>query len=555
MARGYSVSRSKSQRPTLRLKRERSASIHKLRQELQQRGDSKIDGEPNKCPKRTHPDIADASLKEGKAKSSTLSTSRSQTLRVLKQRKVEDGEDADRIQRLRSASVVSSQLRARLAVLEADLEEDMEASEDESETVYKAEVMAKYRAAGQVVDEVLDVVSRVCVAGANVKELCDLGDTEITTRLKGLFTKSKDERGKKIAKGISYPTNISIDDVLCNYLPFRSEEAAVLRGAQVVKIHLGCHIDGYPASAARTVVVPYDREISARSLNEEQEEKDNEAVKARIRNNAAVGHTKESHSLLNHAASHAIEAARVALLGLTHLLRPGTLNADLTDFIASVGGHYGVEAVEGVLSNRTKRWVLDGVDCIINRRIVSTTPQQDVADCKVQPYQVWTLDVAFTNNNTYRLTQTIDMPSIFRRTAEDFPCDARVKHANQVLKEITDSHFCFPFHFKSLSEPLRSKMGINVLARQGAVDPFPCLRAKGGRCVTARFSATVAVTKKRITVLCGLPPAQSPLSSDSALRPKEMTEAMKTILFSSMVLAHGLGETNSTRDDVAESEV
>uniref|UniRef100_A0A0A9WP93 Proliferation-associated protein 2G4 n=1 Tax=Lygus hesperus TaxID=30085 RepID=A0A0A9WP93_LYGHE len=58
-----------------------------------------------------------------------------------------------------------------------------------------------------------------------------------------------------LPRGISYPTNISVNDVLCNYAPYREEESYVLQVHDVVKIHIGGHLDGYPVSAARTIIV------------------------------------------------------------------------------------------------------------------------------------------------------------------------------------------------------------------------------------------------------------------------------------------------------------
>jgi methionine aminopeptidase len=406
----------------------------------------------------------------------------------------------------------SAQFRKNLEELEQRFEDAMEASEDEEETVMNPTTMTKYKECGRVVDAVLDLLAEACVAGANTKTLCDTGDEEMMKRLKGLFTKTKNAEGKRLARGIAYPTNISVNETLCNDSPFRLEDGTTLKDGDVVKVHLGCHLDGYPVSAARTIVVGATTTAAAATTagyaaeEEGNEEETQQQQQPSVSSSSRVG------------AGNAIEAARVALLAMVHALRPGTLNADITDLVAAVGNHFGVQAVEGVLSNRTKRWVPDGMDCIIGRRVTTEDPHQDVGDCEIDEHQVWCLDAAFTNNDNYRITLSEKPVTLFRRTPAEFEMDARVKQANEVLQEITADHFCFPFHFKSLENPLKAKLGIHVLQKKGIVDKLSPLRTKSGY-TTARFSATVAVTAKRVTVLCGAPPPTASVGVPAAMRP------------------------------------
>lgn len=563
MPRGYSASRTGSKRATVRVKRERSQSVQAMVNTT--RGETAAAGVTVTAVTAT---ASKAPVLRSKSKGSS-----SVAADVMKARRdkhvtapTPGSTAADRSESRRAASTAAgkspkpqgkrsgSMLRHRLAALEEELDSDFEESEDERETVAKPDVMAKYKEVGRVVDEVIALLAAACVPGADTKTLCDLGDAEMNSRMKNLYSKAKDDNGRRIQKGICYPTNISVGEVLCNHSPFRADEATRLRPLHTVKIHCGCHLDGYPVVAARTIVVPTNNNTSSSS----------------------AANTDEAP--LSRSASNAIEAARVALTGMIHMMRPGTANADVTDFISAVGHTYGAEAIEGVLSNRIKRWVLDGVDCIIGRRVIDTVPQQDVAECEVAPFQVWALDIAFTNvlghdeiddsGNTneeeeasrklllsesaanaddkkcFRTTPTEEAACIFRRTPMDFPNDARVQQANEVLKELTTKFGCFPFHFKALASPLRGKMGINVLLKHQVVDRLSPMRVKNalsGRRITARFSATVAVTGKRITVLCGAPPevavenvpaavAPHPVVGDKASLAPELAEVLSRSL-------------------------
>lgn len=396
--------------------------------------------------------------------------------------------------RTRSASLLSQKIK----MLEEELNEEMDASEDESETVSMPDVMTKYKSAGRALDEVLNALADACVEGANTKSLCDEGDQKLLTLLKPLFSKVKDAEGKRISRGLSFPTTICVNEVLCNHSPSCEEDGKVLQGNDVVKIHMGCQVDGYPVSAARTVVVPHSG---------------SEATDGKPRR------------VLSEGAQHAIAAARSALLGMIHSLRPNTLNAEITDLVARIGHHYDVQALEGVLSNRTKRWVPDGIDCIIGRRVIENTPQQDVGECEVGENQVWNLDIAFTDSPNYKVFLSPETTTLYRRTPEDFPVDPRVQQANNVLKEISENFFCFPFHYKHLSHPLQGRMGIRVLLQKGVVEQLPVLRVKPPY-ISARFSATVAITSKRITVLCGLPPDASMLLTSAKALPEDLQEVI-----------------------------
>lgn len=475
MGRGYSASRSKSGRLTVRRKRERSVSLAALKNSLNDEKRSVEEkGISNTENMNRSPSKRDRSLFVNRVKKTRSASEKNE-------------EDSSGKRRTRSVSLLSEKVK----LLEKELEEKMEPSEDEEETLVKPDVMTKYKFAGRAVDEVLDLLTKICVPGANTKDLCDQGDKKIEELIQPLFSKAKDANGMKIVRGLSFPTTVSVNEVICNHTPNNEQEGKLLRIHDVVKIHIGCQLDGYPVSAGRTIVVK--EEVGEESVENEEE-------------NPRVP------SSLPEGRQRAIDAAQVALLGMIHSLRPSTLNADVTDFVAQVGHHFKVQALEGVLSNRVKRWVPDGMDCIIGRRVIHTLPQQDVGECEVMENQIWTLDIAFTNSPNSRTFMSPEATTLFRRTPEEFENDPRVKKAMEVLKEVSEKFFCFPFHSKHLSKPLASRFGIRVLVQKGVVEELPVLRVKPPH-IAARFSATVAITSKRIVILCGFPGDYSSISS------------------------------------------
>jgi methionine aminopeptidase len=55
-------------------------------------------------------------------------------------------------------------------------------------------------------------------------------------------------------KGLSFPTCISVNNVVGHFSPLKSEDR-VLKEGDVAKIDLGVHIDGFVGQVAHTVVV------------------------------------------------------------------------------------------------------------------------------------------------------------------------------------------------------------------------------------------------------------------------------------------------------------
>jgi methionine aminopeptidase len=72
--------------------------------------------------------------------------------------------------------------------------------------------------------------------------------------LKKTFSNKK---SKKLERGIAFPTCISINNIMGHYSPMKDDSSALKEG-DIAKIDLGCHLDGYIAHAAHTIVVSAD---------------------------------------------------------------------------------------------------------------------------------------------------------------------------------------------------------------------------------------------------------------------------------------------------------
>jgi curved DNA binding protein len=186
----------------------------------------------------------------------------------------------------------------------------------------------------------------LCVDGADVSDVCGQIDTFVESELKTVFSNKK---SKKLDRGIAMPCCISVNEIIGHFSPC-PEDSIKLKTEDLVKIELGAHIDGYAANAGHTIVVG--------------------------------GKAKGKAADVLNAAYNAFKAA-------TRTIAVGSLNQDVTEKISEVCEAYEVQPMQGVLSHKTKKHLIDGNECIINK----TNPEQRVDDWEFAPGDVIALDV------------------------------------------------------------------------------------------------------------------------------------------------------------------
>ena len=346
-----------------------------------------------------------------------------------------------------------------------DYDDEDTTSEAGDARVSDASVLSKYKTCGQITDSALAEVCKACVVGASTFELCKQGNASVITHCAAIFKKTKDEKtGHKLKRGIAYPCTVSLNNVLCNHCPIDDSEKKILKDGDIVKVHLGAYVDGYATQAAKTIVV-------GEALNSQRD-------------------------------ANALQASVVAMNAMIRMMRPGTSNDSITDAIEHVGHHYEVNSCEGVMSNRTKRWIVDGQDCIIGRRVVKEQPQQDVPEVTIGEFQVWTMDVAFTTSDSYKLNLTDENCYIYRKNEIEDNSSNRHEGADYLLQQVRNNLEFFPFTVNQCDKPLKAKLGVKSIGFQ--FDAFPAMKSKAGQ-VTTRACCTIAITNKRIHILAGQP--------------------------------------------------
>lgn len=163
-------------------------------------------------------------------------------------------------------------------------------------------------------------------------------------------------------KSIAFPISLAVNEVCGNFNPLEGEETnvphdyVVLSEGDLVKIDLGVQIEGLPSLVSHTIVV------SAK----------NEPVKGR--------------------KADLVLATYYAIQGALRLMHKERSNNEITAFIAKVANAYKVNPVEGVLSHRMKRDIIDGPETIINKQ----TFDQKVDTRNFVPGDIFGLDVIFS---------------------------------------------------------------------------------------------------------------------------------------------------------------
>jgi curved DNA binding protein len=253
----------------------------------------------------------------------------------------------------------------------------------------------------------LNHVVALCKPGALIYEICIEGDKFIQNELVNVYTK------KKFIKGVAFPTSLSLNEVCGHFSAIADEsgdihEYKTLSNGDVCKIDLGVHINGFSAVVAHTIVVSQD---------------------------GAVVSGKAADTVL--AAYNAIQAAvRVMYVEKNN-------NYDVTNLVKTVCDSYKTTPVEGVLSHRMKRDIIDGIETIINH----ATFDMKVDQRNFEHGDVFGLDVLVSSGEGKPKETTIKT-SIFKRALET-TYKLKTESGRKLLSVVENNFHTFPFSFNA----------------------------------------------------------------------------------------------------------
>ncbi|KAK4151512.1 curved DNA-binding protein [Chaetomidium leptoderma] len=371
-------------------------------------------------------------------------------------------------------------------------------------TLNNPDTITKYKTAAQISEKVLAEVSKLCVAGGNIVEICEKGDKLIEEEI------SKVYRGKKITKGFSHPTTVSPAAFVTPYTPLKSDEkesAVELQAGEPVKIQLGAQIDGFGSIVCDTVVAKGD---DAQDVIE--------------------GRTAD---LL--LATHYANELLLRLILPPGLLTQGTdeekakaaavkapTQSKITSLLEKVAQTYECNLVESTTSWLFGRNEIEGA-----KKIVIAPGEGTKGEGVPEVGEVWGVEVGVSLGSG-KLKQFEQRTTLHRRTANTYALKRPT--SRKILSEVQKKFGTFPFSLRQLEDERDAKSGVIECVRGNVFRPYDASGDKDNSPV-ARLLTTIAITKNGITKL-GAPPALDldKVKSDKKIEDEEILKILEQSL-------------------------
>ena len=313
-------------------------------------------------------------------------------------------------------------------------------------------VVTKYKMASEIVQKTLEGVISQCVADKKVSEICAFGNLVVEAQCKNIF------KGKKIEKGLAFPTCVSVNECVCHNSPI-PEESGTLKDGDVVKIDIGAHVDGYIAVVAHTHIV-----------GKLKTEGDSEPITGKL--------------------ADVLVAADVAAKIALNTIKVGSTNTEVTNAIAKVAENYGVTPIQGVLMHQMKRFVIDGNKVVIQKNEVD----QEVDEIKFEPNEVYAVDIAFSTGDG-KPKEKDAKTTVYKRAVEQ-NYRLKMKASRYLFNEINKKYPSLPFSITSFDDLRQAKMGTVECTKHDLLHTYPVLYEKEGDFV-AHVKFTVFVMEKK----------------------------------------------------------
>lgn len=328
----------------------------------------------------------------------------------------------------------------------------MSDEEEKVTNLSNPEIVDKYKAAANITNAAIAYVASLVQPGASIIDICKAGDAFIEAEAAKVFSKAK-----KIQKGISFPTCISVNNVVGHYSPLESDPVVQLQEGDVVKIDLGAHVDGLASQIGHTLVATA---------------------------NPAVPITGRKADVI--CAAHF--AGEIAL----RLTRPGNKSSQVIDAVNKVAQVFSCQTVLGVSSHRVDRF-----DVVGEKAVPIRVPEGEKHEAfTFEENEAYIIDIVMsTGEGKPRELDT--RTSVFRKTSQIY--QLKVKASRYVLNEITSRFNTMPFTLRALDEK-RGRLGLVECVKHNVVESYPVLYEKDGEFV-AQFKFTVLLLPNSIQKL------------------------------------------------------
>ncbi|KAJ7067033.1 peptidase M24, structural domain-containing protein [Mycena amicta] len=314
--------------------------------------------------------------------------------------------------------------------------------------------LTKYKTAADIVQNVMKKLIELSVEGAKVIDLCIEGDKLLEAGTAAVYNKAV--KGTKVSKGIAFPACISVNNCVAHFSPLASDpqSSQVLAKDDMVKIHIGAHIDGFAAVAAETIVVGASVE------------------------NPVTGRRADVLKAAWHAAELAMRTVKV-----------GTKNWAVTDIVGKVASTWDCKPVEGMLSCQQSQNQIDG-----KKRVILNPSEQQKRDTETAVFaegEVWGIDILVSSGDDGKARVEEARTSVYQRDSQ-VTYQLKMKNSRAVFSEVQKKAGAFPFNIRSLEDEKRSRMGLQEAVQHGLVKPYEIIYTPPNVLVAA-FHFTMAL--------------------------------------------------------------
>lgn len=361
-----------------------------------------------------------------------------------------------------------------------------ETEEQQKTTIAEDLVVTKYKMASEITNRALKELMDKCIVGASVLQLCEGSDNKILEETGKVYKKEKN-----LKKGPAFPTCISVNNCICHFSPLKSDPDYILKDGDLVKIDLGCHLDGFIAVAAHTFVVgaSKDKKVSGRKAD------------------------------VILAAYNAAEAA-------LRLLKPGSSNYQITETIDKISESYKCKPVEGMLSYQLEKDIIDGPKRIIQ----NPTEFQKKEGCEKTEFavhEVYALDVLVSTGEG-KPKEGDTRTTVYKK--KDIIYQLKMKTSRAFLSEAEKKYGLMPFTLRSFEDEKKARLGVIECANHDLMEPYPVYYEREGEFV-AEFKFTVLIMPNNTMKITGLPVDLEVYQSENQI----LDENIKKLLSLSLV--------------------
>ncbi|KAI0342775.1 proliferation-associated protein 1 [Trametopsis cervina] len=347
----------------------------------------------------------------------------------------------------------------------------------------------KYKTAADIVNATMKKLVELVVPDAKVLDICVEGDKLIEQGTGSVYNKAV--KGVKVPKGLAFPTSVSVNNCVAHFSPLASDplSSQTLAKGDVVKLHVGAHIDGFAAISAETIVVGASAE---------------EPVTGR-------------RADVLKAAWHAAEIAQ-------RLIKVGNKNWAVTEAVAKVASAWDCKPVEGMLSCQQSQNVIDG-----RKRIILNPSEGQKKEFETATFvegEVWGVDILVSSGEDGKARSEDSRTTIYQKDGA-VTYQLKMKTSRAVFSEVAKKAGAFPFNIRSLEDEKKARLGLQEAVQHALVKPYDVIYTPANTFVAA-FHFTIALLPAGPALITQPPVWYKPelVKTDKELEDAELKELL-----------------------------